>query len=65
MGILGAGGHIMNEDINDIRRDRNTDSETATRTRTERNEISGEDEADIAEDDERDVDVDRSTGAGE
>jgi len=56
----------MNEDINEIRRDRNSEGETATRTRTEHNEISGEDEADIAEEDDvDDVDVDRSTGAAE
>lgn len=38
----------MNEDINEVRKDRNVD-------------ISGEDEADIA-DEELDEDVDRSTG---
>lgn len=64
MGILGAGGQIMNEDINEVRKDRNMDSETATRTRSERGDISGEDEADIA-DEEIDEDPDRSTGAGE
>lgn len=54
----------MNEDINEVRKDRNMDSETATRTRSERRDISGEDEADIA-DEEIDEDPDRSTGAGE